>query len=71
MLRNIKIGDKYGLYTVIEPPFSTPKIGRQVKCQCQCGQIRIVNCGHLHKLTCCKWCSMQSRPLKGHCNPNW
>jgi hypothetical protein len=54
--RDIKLGDKFGSYTVISEPFSDGAY-RKIKCQCQCGHIKIAFCGNIKRLTFCRKCS--------------
>lgn len=58
--RDIKIGEKYGLYTVISDIFIEKK-HRKVKCECVCGHIRNIACCNILKTKGCKTCCFRKK----------
>jgi hypothetical protein len=56
----VKIGDKFGDYTIISQPYKYRKFWK-VKCKCICGKVLTKYCGNLKRITRCKVCAAKKK----------
>ena len=63
---DIKVGDKFGDWTVINIDVPSRNKARYVQCQCKCGAINEINASSLRtgKSSSCKSCSARNRTIK-------
>lgn len=63
---DIKVGDKFGDWTVISVDVPSRNKSRYIKCQCECGVINEINASALRngKSKSCKSCSARKRTAK-------
>ena len=63
---DIKVGDKFGDWTVINTDVPSRNKARYVQCQCKCGAINEINTSALRtgKSSSCKSCSARKRTAK-------
>ena len=63
---DIKVGDKFGDWTVINTDVPSRNKARYIQCQCKCGAINEINASALRnsKSSSCKSCSRRKRTTK-------
>lgn len=63
---DIKVGDKFGDWTVINTDIPSRNKSRYIQCQCKCGAINEINASALRngKSSSCKSCSARKRTAK-------
>ena len=63
---DIKVGDKFGDWTVINTDIPSRNKARYIQCQCKCGAINEINASALRngKSSSCKSCSSRKRTTK-------
>lgn len=63
---DIKVGDKFGDWTVINTDIPSRNKARYIQCQCKCGAVNEINASALRngKSSSCKSCSARKRTAK-------